>query len=212
MTKKVFALVLVAGFIFGGCAKDEIDDVSNLVSGSFNGKVTAKVENSSAVHSLVNVVLAVNDAGFKGSEFNCNTFDGAGSVYSNAGFTITLPTSGLSSYLKDVTDYFEDFMAQGEKGKLKISNPSARILDVDFFAFYYDEDEDEAYVAGWFFYATSAQRNTVCMFVYVDSDLTVTAGSAVTVSLKKGWNRMYLVGNTLTTKAPDGLKWYYEEF
>jgi pectin methylesterase-like acyl-CoA thioesterase len=97
-------------------------------------------------------------------------------------------------------------------GNLKISNSGAGIIDIDFIAFYYDEYEDEYYVAGWFFYATSLQQETVCMFVYVDSDVTVTGGSNISVSLGRGWNRMYKVGNKLTTKAPDGLKWYYEDF
>jgi hypothetical protein len=100
-------------------------------------------------------------------------------------------------------------MDASSKGKLKVSNPNARIVDVDFIGFYVDDDDD-VYVSGIFSYSTS-DKGTNCMFVYVDSDVNVTAGESVSISLKKGWNRVY-VSNKMTTKAPDGMKWSFKYF
>jgi len=198
------AIMTLAIMFFGGCSKD---DGPTLVSGSFNGTVTATVDGGAGL--TVNAVLAINDPGFYSGEFDGNVI-GTGVNFNNGSFTITLPTSGLSSYLTDITAFFEYFIKDGDKGKLKVSDPSARIMDVDFIGFYYDEGEDEVYVSGIFSYATS-DKGTTCMFVYVDGDVDVTGGANVSVSLKRGWNRVYL-SSKLTTKEPDGMKWYFDYF
>lgn len=199
------AMIAVAMMFSGGCSKD---DTPSLVSGSFNGTVTANVDGGAGL--TVNVILALNDAGFDKSGALDGNVIGEGVRFSNGSFTIKLPTSGLSSYLKDITAFFEYFMKAEDKGKLKISDPGARIMDVDFFGFFYDEDEDEVYTSGIFSYATS-DKSTTCLFVYVDSDVNVTGGANVSVSLKQGWNRLY-ISSKLTTKAPDGMKWHFEYF
>jgi len=197
-------MLSVAAMFFGGCSKD---DNPSLVSGSFNGTVTASVEGGAAL--TVNAVLAMNEAGFYSGVFDGNVI-GEGGPFNNGGFSITLPTTGLNSYLGDVVAFFEYFMAAGDKGKLKFSNPSAQVFDVDFVGFFYDSGEDKVYVSGIFSYATSA-KDVSCMFVYADSDVDVTGSANVSVSLKRGWNRVYL-SDKLTTKAPDGLKWYFSYF
>ena len=200
------AMIVVATVFLGGCSKD--DNPPPLVSGSFDGTVTAKVEDASGV--MVNLAAAVNDAKFdKQGTFYGNVV-GDEVSFKNSGFTIKLPASGLSSYLTDVTDFFEYYMKSGDKGKIKVSNPDAQIMDVDFIGFYYDDDEDELYVSGLFSYTTTDKKVT-CLFVYVDSDVDITGSASITVSLKKGWNRVYL-SDKLTTKAPDGLKWYFQAF
>jgi hypothetical protein len=210
MTKKVLTFVLAASFIIGGCSKkeifDEIDDNENLVSGAFNGKITAQVENNAPD---VNAVAAVYNLGFDSQDNFVGKIIGEGFAYSNNGFSLTLTTSGLNQYLENITEFFEGFMAEGEKEKIKISKPDAGIMEVDITGFYVDENED-VFVSGFFFNATSTQRETFCMFVYVDSDVRVTGGANISVSLKKGWNRLYKVSNKLTTQAPAGLKWFYE--
>ena len=154
--------------------------------------------------------MALNDPGFDYSgDFDGNLI-GDGGSFNNGSFTITLPTSGFSSYLVDVAGFFDDFMAAGDKGKFKVSNPGARVLDVDFIGFYYDEDDDDVYVSGLFFYAT-ADKNIKCLFVYADGDVDVTGGANVSISLKQGWNRVY-VSDKMTTKAPDGMKWHFDYF
>jgi hypothetical protein len=110
--------------------------------------------------------------------------------------------------LKAITPFFDDFMNADGKGKLKVSNPSARVVDIDFYGFYLVGDD--FYDIGIFSYVTS-DKATTCMFVYSDSDVTVTGGANVSVSLKQGWNRVYL-SSKITTKAPDGLKWNYKSF
>ena len=198
------AMIAVAALFFGGCSKD--DNGPSLVSGGFDGTVTANVDGAGL---MINAVLAVNDA-----EYNSYSGDfygndvGEAALFKNGSFTIKLPTSGLNSYLEDVTDFFEGFMKAGDKGNLKVSDPSARIMDVDFFGFYVDGDDVD--VSGIFSYATS-DKKTTCLFVYVNNDVNVTGGANVSVSLKRGWNRVYL-SDKLTTKAPDGLKWYFEYF
>ena len=199
------AMMMVAIVFFDGCSKD---DTPSLVSGSFDGKITASVESGTSINYL-NVAAAINNPRFNSEGKFFGNLIGKEVNYSNGSFTITLPTSGFNQYLTDVTDFFESFMSAGDKGKIKISDPSARILDVDFIGFYVDGAEN-LYVSGIFSYATS-DKATTGMFVYVDSDVTVTGSANVSVSLKKGWNRLY-VSSKLTTKAPDGMKWYFKYF
>ena len=203
------AVMIVATMFFSGCNKDDNkDDSQSLVSGGFNGTVAATVDGGSGL--TVNVVWAINEAGFYSGTFEGNDV-GDPVSFNNGNFIVTLPTSGFSSYLVDVTGFFDYFMKAGDKGKLKVSTPGARVMDVDFIGFYYDEDEDEVYVSGLFLYAT-ADKKTKCLFVYADSDVDVTGGANVSISLKKGWNRVY-VSDKLTTKAPDGdMKWHFEGF
>jgi hypothetical protein len=205
MIRKVCTLVLAAGFIFSGCSKgDKVD----LPSGSFNGTVTASVDGGSEL--TVNTILAINNAGFNNAgEFDGNVI-GNGVKSSNGSFTITLPTTVSDQYLTAITPFFDAIMAASDKGKLKVSNPNARIVNVDFIGFYVDEN-DNVSVLGIFSYATS-DKTTTCMFVYVDSNVTITAGANVSISLKTGWNRIYISSDKLTTKAPDSLKWYFEYF
>jgi len=203
------AMLSVAAIFFGGCSKD--DNTSPLVSGGFDGRVTASnVDFGGESTQFVNYVMAADEAGFSGSTFHGTYINDDDVQVKNGGFTMTLPTSGLSSYLEDVTSFFDYFMAAGDKGKIKVSNPNARVMDIDFIGFYYDAEDEVVYVSGIFSYATSDKR-TQCMFVYADSDVNITGSANVTVSLKQGWNRVYL-SDKLTTKAPDGMKWYFEYF
>ena len=199
------AMITVAIAFLVGCSKDD----ESLVSGGFNSVITAKVDGVAGI--TITSVLAVNDP-----EYDPNTGVYYGNIvgepvsFSSGSFAITLPTSGIkSSYLTDITEFFEYFMKADDKGNLKVSNPSARIMDIDFIGFN-SVSEKEFYVMGTFFYATS-DKSVTCMFVYVDSDVDVTGGANVSVSLKKGWNRVY-ISDKLTTKAPNGLKWYFDPF
>ena len=202
------AILSVVTIIFSSCSKDDDNKTQSLVSGSFNGTVTASVDGGAGL--TVNVVMPVNNPRFNSSGLFVSNSFGVGGAFSNGNFSINLPTSGLSPHLTDITEFFDYYMSAGDKGKLKISDPGAQIMDIDFIGFFYDEDEDEVYVSGLFTY-TSSDKKTTCQFVYVDSDVTVTGSSNISVSLKKGWNRMY-VSDKITTKAPDGLKWYFEYF
>ena len=200
------AMIAVAAVLFSGCSKDNDND--NLVSGAFNGTVTANVDGGAGL--TVNAVLAVNEP-----EYDPNTGNYYGNSvgdwvnFTNGSFTISLPTSGIKrSYLTDATDFFEYFMKAGDRGNLKVSDVGVGVMDVDFIGLYIDEND--AYVTGIFLYAT-ANKSVTCMFVYADGDVDVTGGANVNVSLKKGWNRVYL-SDKLTTKAPDGLKWHFDYF
>ncbi|MCL2167764.1 MAG: hypothetical protein FWH59_01415 [Lentimicrobiaceae bacterium] len=208
MKKQLFFILMATittamFFFFSGCKKD--DDKKNggnggntneLVSGAFDGKVTATVESP----DVINVTAILN------AEIIDGALHGVGvgeTTYANGGFSITLPEEIPEEYLESVTDFFE-----GIGGDIKYSQTSAKLAGVDFFG------DDGEYYLGYYNYATSDQSN-VCFFVYTNKDVTVTGGTNIAVSLKKGWNRMYYTENgdgALTTKAPNGLKWHYNSF
>ena len=201
----LMATITVAMVFLNGCTKSN-DESEPLVSGSFNGTVTATVDGGAELY--VSVVAAINDTRFNNENMFLGNIIGNEANFNNGSFTITLPTTGLSSYLEDVTAFFDSFMQAGDKGKLKVSDPSARVMDVDFIGFYViDED---IYVSGIFSYAT-ADKATICVFVYADSDVDITGSANVSVSLKQGWNRVY-ISDKLTTNVPDGMKWYFAYF
>ena len=207
--KTVFKFrVLVAIMVIAAtsCSKDDKESVTKLESGAFNGRITASVENSSAISGKIDYVLASADLVLSGGSYNFTTL-GFGE-YKSGGFTIVLDTPE-SNKLRGIEDLFQNVFKVS--GTLKYTNPSARATFVlDFLSVY--EDNGDIYGGGLFRNRTP-DETTMCVFVYVDEDVNVTASKNISVSLKEGWNRMFYSSGSdkseVTTKNPGSTKWYY---
>ena len=200
------ATMTVALTFFGGCSKD---DLPSLVSGGFNGRISATVDPEDWDLSPIRYVVAWNDPEIdmaRGLLLGEQMGDEVS--YSNNKFSINLPDPLPSKIeMVEIKDAFENML--NISGSLKYSNPKVMIADVDFLA------HTNSHFVG-FFYNATADKKTTCVYVYADGDVTVTGGSNISVSLKAGWNRIYHTegGNgKYTTKAPEEeLKWYYDNF
>jgi len=128
--------------------------------------------------------------------------------FSNNKFTITLPDSPPSTVdMVSIKYAFEKIL--NVSGNLKYSNANVLVIDTDFLA------HTGSGFAGYFLNATS-DKKTRCIYVYAESDVNITGGNNISVSLKGGWNRIYYTedgkGNKFSTKAPDGdMKWYFND-
>jgi hypothetical protein len=200
------AMMTVATVFFSGCNKD--DSAPSLVSGGFNGRVSATVDPEDFDLSPIKYVVPWNELDI---DYNNNKIFGKQIgepvSYNNNRFTINLPDPPPSqSVWVEIKYALENYL--GLSGNLKYSNPNAQVTDVDFLAY------DGEYLTGYFL-NTTTDRNTVCIYVYADGDVTVTGGN-VSLSLKEGWNRIYSTDSEkgkVTTKTPEGeMKWYYENF
>jgi len=201
------AIMTLAIMFFGGCDKDTGGSPS-LVSGGFNGRITATVDNEGYNLSAIKYVVPWNELDI---DYNQSRVLGAQIgepvAYSNDRFTINLPDPPPSvSVWVDIKYALENYL--GLSGTLKCSKPSAKVTDVDFVAY------DGEYLNGYFIHSTP-DKKTFCHFFYSDSDVTVTGGS-VSISLKEGWNRIYNTDRgkgKVTTKAPEGdMTWFYDDF
>ena len=200
------AIMTLAIMFFGGCEKDK--DSPPLVSGGFNGRVSATVDPEGYDLSAIKFVVPWNELDIDDEDFILGAQIGDAVAFTNNRFTINLPDPPPSvSVWVDIKYALENYL--GLSGTLKCSNPDAQVTDVDFVA--WDGGE---YLYGYF-YNSTPDRKTVCIYVYSDSDVTVTGGN-VSISLKEGWNRLYNTDEgkgKVTTKAPDGeMKWFYEDF
>jgi hypothetical protein len=193
------ATVMVATMFFSGCQKDK----DSLVSGDFNGLIATQVESGNAYDQYFKQVWVLIGPQPNGTNLTWKDVIAKGS-YSNGGFTVNLPATVKSQHLTSISDYFETNLKVS--GKLKYSSPSARIIDVELFAF---DDEN-----GWYDYFVNCdadKKPTYCFYVFVDEDVDVTGGP--TVSFKQGWNRLYYSSdkNLVTTKDPGKMKWFISQ-
>jgi hypothetical protein len=198
-TLSVAMAIMVATFVFCGCQKD---GGGKLESGWFDGRITATVDNS--VPTTVARVVAWNDTGFSGGYLTGkNMCDPV--TYSGSSFTVNLPNPPPSAARMETIKYlFEN--ALGVSGAT-YSDPGVRITDADFLAF--NSALNQVY---GFFSNRTSDGNMECMYIYAQSDATVTGGSNLSVSFKEGWNRLYVSSKLITTKTQSGLKWYFGEF
>jgi len=199
------AMITVAMFFFGGCSEDE---GPSLVSGSFNGTVTATIDPEGFDLSPIKFVEPWNSPKVDWSTSSLHGEQiGDPVAYSNNKFTINLPDPPPSkSEWVDIKYALENYL--GLSGTLNCSDPKVQVTDVDFIA-----RTGEGYVG--YFLNTSPDKKTTCFYIYTDGDVTITGGN-VSMSLKEGWNRVYNTDSgkgKVTTKAPDGdMKWYYQAF
>ena len=203
------ATVAVAMMFFGGCKKTP--STPSLVSGGFNGKINATVEKESQDLTSIKWVVPWNEPGVECEGSSCRMLGkqmGEPVSFSNYKFTIDLPKTVPSSIdMYSVKYVFETGFEV--TGTLKYSDPKVMLAAVDFLAY------TGEFFVGSFHYRTS-DKKTICIFVYAESDVTVTGGNNISVSFKEGWNRIYLTedgkNNKFSTKEPDDdMKWYFAE-
>ena len=197
------AIMTLAIMFFGGCDKD---NGPSLVSGGFNGRVSATVDPEDWDLSPVKYVVAWNGTDLDASKNLLGVQVGQPAPFSNNKFTVTLPDPPPSNAdWMDIKYALEEMLELS--GTLKYSDPNVQVADADFLP-----NDGETSFYGFFIHATE-DKKTTCGYLYADGDVTVTGGN-VSLSLKEGWNRVYLTQNgKCTTKAPDGdMKWYYESF
>jgi len=193
-----FSVLLLFALFLIGCEKKETEGSSG--ESSFNGKITAKVENGKDYDSQISTVWALFDAEVNsdGELIGRMVTD---CDYKNGGFTIELPNVP-SSFLMNIETFFSSGL--GISNELDYSDSDARILDVDFFGISSDGDYVDLFV-----YTDAASKPVICLFVFSDSNVTV-KGKNVDVSIKRGWNRVYWTpsGNKVTSSSPKNMKWY----
>ena len=199
MLKKIYTLILLTAILFGGCKKNSVP--SKLESDSFNGRVSATIENEDEC-TFVSTVAAVYDAYISGGTIYGALFGEAN--FRNGGFNITLPTSGIyDENMMDIADFFEGEL--GISGGPKYSKPEARVTYVEFLAF-----DSNDFLRGVFQYSSPDQK-TGAIFIFADMDVNVTGGTNLSVSLKEGWNRLYYSPDKITTKAPKDMAWFFSD-
>ena len=191
-----FSIILLFLLLFNGCKKE--DEMDNLTADSFNGSITANVENGASYNSQIRIVWVLFD-----SQINNGYLTGikvTEGQYANGGFSVSMPDIP-DQYLTNVKTFFSNVL--NVNGDLDYSNSDARMLYVDFWGM----DSDLGYI-DYFTYTNTGSKRTTCFFVYSDSEVTVKGGKNIGVMLRKGWNRIYRSSDKLTSKAPDDMKWY----
>ena len=195
---KIFPLIALLFFAlaFNGCL-EEID-MDNLKADSFNGTISAKVENGASYNSQISTVWALFDSALNNGQLTGRmTAEGD---YTNGGFTVDLPEIP-AQFLMNIQTFFTSVL--NVSGELEYSDPDARLSYVDFWGIAADNN----YV-DYFIYTNTGSKRTTCLFVFVDSDVTVKGGTNIGVALRKGWNRIYWSSERVTSSAPGGMKWY----
>jgi len=191
----LMAITAVAMMLSSGCKKDDPVGKSNIKTDSFDGKLTAQVESGGASKVMAIIGPEIRDYKLYGVKY-------AECSYSNGGFSISLP--GIPAVdLMSVGDLFKNVL-KVSGSTLTYSAPEAQVTDIDFLGF-----DANDFLKGYFLYK-SVDGLTICFFVYTDRDVTVTGGTNIAVSLKKGWNRLYQTTEKLATKAPSEMKWYFK--
>ena len=180
--------------------------------------IDAVVENGSVFDSRIDKVVV----------YTQTNYQAAVAVYENGRFTIDLPETIESRYLREVFT---------EQPGLQVSSRDAMGIGVRLFAYQSDNR------VGEFFYAKSTGIPTEALFVYVDRDVRIT-GRQLTewdnthfpnpnpiiffthinyheISLKRGWNIIYFnetssqegqritTTEVINTRTPEGLRWHF---
>ena len=194
----VMAVIMLLAFLFilHGCKED--DDMDNQKPDSFNGTITAKVENGASYDNQISAVWALFDSSTSTGQLTGRSL--ASGEYSNGGFTFNMPEIP-AQFLMNVQTFFAAVL--NVSGELEISNPDARMHYADFWGI----DDSNNYV-DYFTYTNTGSKRTTCLFVYADSDVTVKGGTNINVMIVQGWNRIYRSSEKVVSKAPGGMKWY----
>ncbi|MDR0437085.1 MAG: hypothetical protein LBH22_02145 [Bacteroidales bacterium] len=210
--KKTLKQLALLPLFFGllamvACGKD---DDGKFPTSAFDGKITAVVENGNAYNSVVSKVVVMlhwhNENG------HCIDEEIANSNYSNGNFTLTLPILDPKTL---------EVLAEDAPQGIKISDEKAKIGTVyreDFHAY-----NNSGNKVGEFFYGKyDGDFITSVSFMYADRDVTITGSvnddgfvATYNVSLKKGWNKVYMTTDNRTkaeisTKEVSGVKWYFQ--
>lgn len=218
--KRVFNVLLLAMIIlpwgFISCDKEDKDPIED---SSVVNTITAVVENGNDYK-----IDAVKAFIGNGEIINFETGEIASSDYKNGRFTLSLPQTIENQYLELLFD--EDEMPDA----IKISDVNVKAC------YLWIEAYQSGTEAGEFEYEYLSADETVGIetsYTYVDRDCSIkgsyseidedeTYNSTYNVSLKKGWNIVYVKRtesektNTYTYEATSsvqsGLKWYFYEY
>ena len=195
---------------FTSCNKDD----DPIVSGAFDGVITAQVENGNIYNNLVKRVTA----GVLGYE-DYNVIVLASGPYANGGFTLTLPqtvdTNHLFLFLEDLNEDLvsisdknvQIMVVGGYSGFAAFSSSTGDITINDYVgnisAYKVDSTGNPRAESG-----TGTYSMATIEFIYADRDVTITATDTYTdgeyddhpktfsismfMFLKKGWNRVYI--------------------
>jgi outer membrane murein-binding lipoprotein Lpp len=212
MKNKIFlslAAFVIAGFVLTGCSKDNSDDDSSGLS-----TIKANVENGNNYNSKIDSVKAMAYPA-ETSQYNFIGTAIANAKYANGGFTLTLPEKLDDQYLElvDMTDIREG---------LEVSDNNFKTCFVNLIAY-----KSGVPVGGMIYSNQGGDSGSGAEFIYVDRNVSITGSGSedeydytYNVSIKKGWNILYYIENSTSTrsseeytsKAPSGMKWYFEEY
>ena len=176
--------------------------------------LTVQVEGGSTLNSQIDDVKAILWPWDWGSD-DVKGEEVANAVFSNGGFTITLPDNVNSALLNPIVD---DFPAG-----IKFSNPNAKYNGLTLFAF------KSGTPVGRILYQT-ADGNSGADLIFADSDVVMTGSVSYSEQginyimtcntyLNKGWNLTFVIfeasgttiNQTLTSNNPGNMKWYLSE-
>ena len=218
------AACLCTSLMFSGCEKEDDgkDDGEN-GNGNGNGNnvienvdkfiVNAKVENGDAYNSQIDSVKFSLKAETR--------IEIAKGKYSNGGFTLEFPQTVNANLLATVGDELEYCGVYNST----ISDPEAKITTLTAKDWHLNAYKSGVRVGDIYFddYG-DFDYGATAFFVYATKDVIVSGSSSynvkdiINISLKKGWNIVYMIyangnkgGVTLTTQEPAGFKWPYSQ-
>ena len=201
--RKVAVIIscLAVTTMISSCDEKEKEEEFDLVSDWFDGKITATMENVSA-WSVSKIVART-----RGKQ---NYIDVVSGNYSNGGFTLNLPSTLPDECLENTSLDFINF---------NFSDYEAKIQQIEF-SYYENSNNNDFWLGTVWHYTKVNDTETSVLYWYADRDVTITGKdntSKVSISFKKGWNRLYVTDNhtdgifIYSTKPVDGCKWYFNQ-
>jgi hypothetical protein len=204
-TTKRFLFTMMIAAAFAGCSEDEGKDDTGDGGAIPNNTVTVAVENGASYSGEIDTVkLAIDQHG--------GSLVIASLPYAGGNFTITLPASVDDEYL-DPMDM--DDLPSG----ITTSNRDVKGVPAYLYAYKSGQLVGEIYRG-----TAKSERYFYGYLLYLAGDVSITGtgtdGDYTTeyrVNGEKGWNMVYVTRGTnltsrvMTTKAPAGAKWYFDE-
>ena len=164
-----------------------------------------KIENGNDFNDLIDEVRLVVSIG------DVHTI--ATAKYLNGGFKADLPATMPDNLLRRLID-------TGIDDGVTVSNPDAKCTSIIIYAY----NADGRRIGK----ISCLKENTEMTFLYADSDVTASGNletgrttTSINISLRKGWNKVYVTINELadekyesvmTTTEPGSMKWYLDEW
>jgi hypothetical protein len=202
------AAFICAVTVFTGCNKDDDEGETNSIT-----SISATVESGSSYNSSIDTVKAVVD-------INNVYFTIASGSYSNGGFSISLPKTVDDKYLeKMTTDMPEgitvsDSQTKGCGIELK-GYKSNKALGI--FQYTLTNDADAGNEGAYVY----VDKNVTIIGSYSESLWGITMKEVYDLSLKKGWNIVYMQTTAseadmsatikISNEKITGLKWFFIE-
>ena len=202
--------LMTSGFSDGNMNGFYSNPELELVSSSFDGVITGKIEHNYYTDPAIDKVVAYVQVKVSDNHYEPQNF--AEGTFRAGDFSISLPAAPQPKFLQEAE------MAYSYFGSIEnISDKNARLCKINHFAV-----SGSAGFNGMTFSYKNWEGNdmTTGIFVYTDRDISITGINryqATSILLKKGWNIVYETNphnyetekRIVTTKAPDGLKWTF---